>query len=342
MTTVPLHKYIERTLSLDEPWIDPSGRLEAYNKHLLPTLDHADWKTAFTGGNQLQRENLAIAWAWAFAVKSKNNSFDRYGLNESWCVERNAKWIQQIEPYIPKNLGEYADPNFMGITGMLFCRIDRAANEVIRPLWFGSDEEKQASLLAMANNDDMAAKINGLKSSHNRIWEVAELPSSTIIHLRAAASVSAYLGRSRANTTPAFRDEMMNWYRLGDLATKDASNVNWLYPNDYENLNKTVNFIKSQPPELALPVFAETLEKASTTNNKVSMLTLPYTEVDGVAVDENNVYDLLKFWFPQFEQNWSTAQSIGIDFMDAVNMVMTETSANNQYENTTLPAELDL
>lgn len=342
MTTHVTHPYIVRTRALDTKWINPSSSLSSYNAHLLPQLVDEQWRSAFNDASDLQKHNLASAWLWSYAVKCERGEFDKYGKNKAWCLEKNATWIKQIEPYIAHNIESELrsdETMYASIVNRLLYRNYQkdVGRECKNKLWFGTDAEKLEALVKASEDHELMQRLAQSEEMHNRVWEVTEIPSATPMHKQVIMYVIAMMGFMSEKTTPAINQSFLDWHRLGRLADQWAPQ----YPNEEQKFKRLENFIHAQDPKLALPVFTRLVETLRAGGASLKGLTYPCGTVEFGRLDDENLYEVMNHWFPSFSQQWAVANTLGLSLSDAAEYVLAPDGVAKNTVKVNLPDNLE-
>jgi hypothetical protein len=341
MNTNIQHAYIMQLMAANGAWQLPAISATKYYGSLLPTLTDVRWEHAFDAATEQQRENLARGWIWSYAVKSEADSLDSYGQAVNWCIERCARWIQKIEPFVPPGeVGEGRSP-YQVACRLLMRRAPSKANAIFRALWFGTDEEKLNMLLAISGNQFAVGAVSGSVASHNRVFEILSLPGATRQHEICAAYIAMKSAILITNTTPAINDHFNQWYQLALSIKQDMP----AFPNEKNNLLKGLRFVQSQPPEMALPVLTRIIHEELAAERRInslgSMLWSPGVKYNApLKVTLGNVYIALSEWFPEYRPQWGAAASLGLSVLEAGQMILLTMSDSG--EHVTLPIDLQI
>lgn len=329
-----LHPYIARELTRQDKWATPTEEPSGYNRHLLPKLMDPGWQTAFTLADTEQRTKLAHAWLWSYIVKAAYDELDFFGKATDWCIERNAAWLQTIEPYV-QVFSDDRDRHMIRTSASLLYRGGMPHSAWKRKLWFGTDAERQATLLEIYNDDRLIIEVPQGKTMHNRIWEIASLPTSTFEHKMAGATIGVLTGYDSSMSTPALNEEYAKWMQLGRFAYAGAPR----FANEEKNMCELVAFIRAQPLELALPIFAQLIEKTKSSYEKGSGFTYSVPGLGKQELNMDNQYDVCTHWFPTLSEKWDVARTLGLSLDEATKYALSVPV--QQLERVNLPNDME-
>jgi hypothetical protein len=336
------NKYITELLNAIGIWQPPAIGVHGYTSHhLLPTLTDVQWCQSFETATTPQRENLARGWIWSYAVKNHNSCFDSYGAARDWCLERCASWLQKIEPYVVQQEFVEDDSPYRLAGAVLMRRATEQANTFLRPLWFGSNDEKLCALRAIPDDPVALGKITKSVASHNRVFEVLSLPGATPQDEICAAYIAMKSAILITNTTPAINEQFNQWHQLALSIARGMPE----HPNELQRMINGKRFLQSQAPEIALPVITriihEELIEDSRKNRLNGMFWTPGGEnSDAFEVTTENIYIALSEWFPVYQKQWGAAASLGLSVLEAGQIILlTMSDSGAQLE---LPDDIEM